>query len=130
MNGNDIDPQQVGQLITNWSSPDEQIRRPAEQAIEQYLLPSNGKLDLFIKSLCQLLSNPDQTTPDVRTRIAILIRKRIAMKMDKNKKSLFLSLHSNTRQNVLRILLSQVCRDPDKLTRNQIADCLTELSTR
>lgn len=130
MNGNDINPQAVGQLITNWSSPNEQTRRPAEQTIEQYLLVSNGKLDHFMQNLCELLSHPEQTSPDVRTRIAILIRKRIAMKMDKNKKPIFMSLQSNTRTNVLRILLRQLCHDPDKQTRNQIADCLTELSTR
>ena len=130
MNGTDITPQQVGQLITDWSSPNEQTRRPAEQAIEQFLLLSNGQLDVFAKNLCQLLSHPDKTSSDVRSRIAILIRKRIAMKLDDHKKSLFLSLQPDTRQNVLRVLLRQLCSDPDKQTRNQIADCLTELSTR
>ena len=130
-NNNLIGAQEVHKLILDWSSPNDNTRRPAEQTIEQFLKPSNNQINNFMLTLCQLLSNPQQTSRDVRIRIAILIRKRIAMKVDSTtNKPIFNSLQTNTRQKILQTLIKQLSSDPDKDIRNQIADCLTELSTR
>ena len=131
MSNNQLTPSDANELIQNWASSNENERRPAEQAIEQLLLVSNAQIDNFVMALCQLLSHPNKTNKDVRIRICILLRKRLAMKCDDgNKLPIFCQLHPNTRQQALRVLIKQLSTDPDQEIRNQIADCLTELSTR
>eukprot|EP01083_Nonionella_stella_P254351 874120_1 len=99
MSGNNqVSVQEVHKLITDWASSNEHIRRPAEERIEKLLIISNGQIDNFIIVLCELLSHPEQTSSDIRIRIAILIRKRIAAKLDnKYKKPIFCQLNLNTR---------------------------------
>ena len=128
---NKLGPSEAHKLITDWSSPNNDIRRPAEQAIEQFLLVSNKQIDNFLLTLCKLLQHPQQTSHDVRFRICILIRKRVAMKLDSQyQKPIFCQLKISTRQEILKILLKQLSSDPDRDIRNQIADCITEISTR